>query len=86
MSLHDFVRPSLTEENIPTFTIMPYSRHHFLTVRTFVNTYFQGQSIGRIILDQKYLTNILRTHYELQPLPLKKILTQISQKEGQISH
>ena len=40
----------LPEKNIPRFTVMPYSCHHFLAVHTFVNNYCQGWSTGKVIL------------------------------------
>jgi len=56
MSLYQTViRAILPEKYTPQFTIMPYSCHHFLAVRTLVNNCFKGWSIGRVKFHQKSL-------------------------------
>jgi len=63
-----FIIPVLPEKNILRLTVTPYSHHHFWAEGTFMNS-CQGWSTGRVKLHQKSLTNTLRAHWELQPLP-----------------
>ena len=65
MSLYQTsVSPLFPEENIPRFTVTPYSRIHIITFwqHTHLWTSFQGWSTGRVKFHQKSLMNTLRTH------------------------
>ena len=62
MSLYwTFIGPIFPETNIPCFTIIPYSRHHYLAASVFVSNYFQERNTLRVKLEPKYLMSTLRT-------------------------
>ena len=86
MSLYQtLISPLISERNTPQFTIMPYSCHRFLAVRTFVNTYFEGWSTVRVKFCQKSLMNTLKGLWELQPLSSNQTDALVSQL-GLIPH
>ena len=63
MSLYQtFLSPVFPGRDIPQSTVMPYSCHLFLAVRTFVNNSFQRWITGRVKFHQKSLTDTLGTH------------------------
>ena len=83
MSLYQaFISPLLPERNTPHLTVTHHSYHHFLTVPTFMDNYYQGWSTGRVKFHQKTLTNALRAHWELHPLPSDQSAALESQKQG----
>ena len=78
------VIPLLPERNTPCFTLL-------ILVTTFWQyahlwtTVFRDE-VKRVKLHQKSLMSTLRTHWELQALPLNKADVLISQKQGQMYH
>ena len=51
-----------------------------------LNNYCQGgSSTGRVKFHQKSLMNTVRTHQELEPLPLDHTDVIVTQKHGQMS-
>ena len=75
MSLYwTFIGPIFPETNIPCFTIMPYSCHHYLATPTFESNYCQKWNPLRVKLEPKYLMSTLRTHWELQLLMSNHVL------------